>query len=65
MELIYEFDDLVRKRMLATLTDHIAGDVNVFFFSLCNDLVKTYGCLKRPAYEAVRSSLVTNNTHGE
>jgi hypothetical protein len=55
-DVIYVIDDHVRERMLSTLEEHVSGDMGAFFHGLERDLVKAYGFLRHPAYEAIRRS---------
>jgi hypothetical protein len=55
-DVIYVIDDRVRERMLSTLEEHVSGDSASFFHRLERNLVKAYGFLRHPAYEALRRS---------
>lgn len=55
-DLIYSIDDRVRERMLSTFEKHISGGAGLFFHQLEGDLVRAYGFLRHPAYEALRRS---------
>lgn len=55
-ELIYQFDEALRKRLLAVFKDYISGSFSEFLHSLGQDLIKSYGYLKRSTFEAVKAS---------